>query len=85
MVVTSPGQTIQMQINGKLQVAREPDIHVKFRVEFVGEAEVAGLPGIQILFEVSQEKTTLMEYEEVFFYDENARLEQTLKALHFIP
>ena len=83
--VMSPGRPVQMiDSTGKMFVTKEPDIHVKFKVELVGNAEVAGTPSVQVLFEVSQEKAILMEYEEVFFYGENTRLEEKLKELHFI-
>lgn len=85
LTVMSPGRPMQViDSTGKMFVTKEPDIYVKFRVEIVGNAEIVGIPGVQILFEVSQEKAILMEYEEVFFYDENTRLEKKLKELPFI-
>lgn len=60
-------QQVDVSING--QIVRQ-DIPVptrKYRVALVGDAELEGIPGKQILFEVSEEENILMEYEEVFY------------------
>lgn len=61
---------VQMNINGQNVRGSVPIPSTKLRVAIVGEADVAGEPGFQILFEVSQESNILGEYEEVFYAED---------------
>lgn len=72
--------TPKMVINGQEVEQPEPE-PIAVKVEFVGEAEVDKIPGIQILFEVSLNKTILSEYEEIFFYDDYRKFVSILTSL----
>lgn len=71
-LLTIPGATrvIQVVVNGKPVQQQVQSPEQKVKIAIVGEAEVDKIPGLQILFEVSQEQNILMEYEEVFFADD---------------
>lgn len=70
----------KMVVNGREVEMLKPE-PMTVKVEFVGEAEVDKIPGIQILFEVSQNKTILFEYEEIFFYDDYRKFVSILTSL----
>lgn len=72
---------VQVNINGRLVQENVPVPSVQFRVAFVGDADVAGEPGVQTLFEVSQEGNILMEYEEILFTGDFNRFVQIFQSL----
>lgn len=68
-----PGTVQTISINGQVQKIEQPGLTVAFKVEVVGDGEISGEPVVQILFEVSQNSTTISEYEEAFYYEDFPR------------